>query len=64
MKIKKKNALLITLTTEEFYLFADSELEKDEWIGQIGKAIVRHSSMYVGNVHEDKDDDDDDSTRK
>ncbi len=54
VKSKKKNALEIILKNERFLFFAVTEREKDEWIGQIGKAIVNHSSMYV------KDDGDDD----
>lgn len=52
-KSGKKNALEVILKNESFMLFAGTEREKDEWIGQVGKAIVNHSSMYV------KDDDDD-----
>ncbi len=53
VKSKRSNALEIILKNERFLFFANTEREKDEWIGQIGKAIVNHSSMYV------KDDDDD-----
>ena len=28
-------------------MFADSEKEKDDWIGAIGRAIVRCSSTYT-----------------
>ncbi len=55
VKSKKRNALEIILKNERFLLFAGTEREKDDWIGQVGKAIVNHSSMYV------KDDDDNDN---
>jgi len=31
-----------------FFMFADSEKEKDEWIGVIGRAIVQVGAPYVG----------------
>lgn len=38
--------------------FANTDREKDDWIGQIGKAIITHSSMYVEEEdNEGKNDD-------
>lgn len=54
---KKKNAIEINLKEDKFIVFASTEREKDEWIGQIGRAIVKNSGMYV---NEDGDGDDDD----
>jgi len=49
-------------TTRRTYLmYADTEKEKDDWIGAIGRAIVRCSSTYTNeDGMEDEDDDDDD----
>ncbi len=40
--------------------YADSDGEKDEWIGAIGKAIVRYSNSYAPQDTGDDDDSDDD----
>ncbi len=32
---------------------AKTERERDDWIGQIGLAIVKHSSMYVNDEADD-----------
>jgi hypothetical protein len=37
----------IALKSSTFYLIAKNDREKDDWIGQIGKAFVKYSSMYV-----------------
>lgn len=39
---------------DRFLLAAKNDREKDDWIGQIGKAIVKYSSMYI-NDDEDED---------
>ena len=36
-----------------FLMFADSEMEKDDWIGAIGRAIVRCSSTYTNDDGDD-----------
>ena len=46
-----------------YLLYADSEREKDEWIGGIGRAIVRCSTTfqrkgYADDVGQEIDDDD------
>jgi len=51
---KKKYALEILLKDDRFLLVAKTDCEKDDWIGQIGKAIVKYSSMYT---NEDDDED-------
>ncbi|KAK8802254.1 hypothetical protein WA538_005162 [Blastocystis sp. DL] len=43
-KTKKKYSLEVTTLGETYYMYANSEKEKDEWIGAIGRAIV-HSSI-------------------
>jgi PH domain len=50
----------ISVPAETFYLFADDAVSKDEWIGAIGKAIVRYSSSFRPETAGDDDDDDDD----
>ena len=49
IKAKKKNAMEIVLKANTFYLIAKNDREKDDWIGQIGKAIVKYSSMYISD---------------
>lgn len=41
-------AAVLMLTQETYFMYADSEKEKDEWIGHIGRAIVRSSSGKEG----------------
>jgi len=36
----------MTSNLNTYFLYADSEREKDDWIGHIGKAIVRCSGTY------------------
>ena len=42
--------MLITLVDEEFFLCAEDEKDKDEWIAQLGRAIIHHSSMFCGTI--------------
>lgn len=46
MKAKKKHAFEISTPENTFLLYADTEQEKDDWIGRVGKAIVRCSRTY------------------
>ena len=39
--------------------YADTEKEKDDWIGSVGRAIVRCSSTYADDGEYNSDDDDD-----
>ena len=39
-----------------YYMFADSETEKDVWIGAIGRAIVTFSASYTRDDGADDDD--------
>eukprot|EP00516_Mucochytrium_quahogii_P005384 CAMPEP_0203747846 /NCGR_PEP_ID=MMETSP0098-20131031/2886_1 /ASSEMBLY_ACC=CAM_ASM_000208 /TAXON_ID=96639 /ORGANISM=" , Strain NY0313808BC1" /LENGTH=115 /DNA_ID=CAMNT_0050636411 /DNA_START=403 /DNA_END=750 /DNA_ORIENTATION=- len=48
-KTNKKNCFEVATPQEVFFLFADTEKEKDEWIGAIGRAIVRFSSAYTND---------------
>ena len=44
-----------------YYMFADSEKEKDDWIGAIGHAIVKYSGAFISEGQGGGDDDDSDS---
>lgn len=47
-KANKRYALEIATADDvEFLMYADNEKEKDEWIGFVGRAIVRCSSTYT-----------------
>lgn len=46
-----------------YYMFADTEKDKDEWIGQIGRAIVRFSSAFTkDDGYDDAEDSEDDDS--
>ncbi|KAK8805717.1 hypothetical protein WA158_002373 [Blastocystis sp. Blastoise] len=45
-KINKRHCLEVTTSNATYYMFADNESSKDEWIGAIGRTIVRHSKAY------------------
>mmetsp|Transcript_16257 Transcript_16257/g.45068 ORF Transcript_16257/g.45068 Transcript_16257/m.45068 type:complete len:204 (-) Transcript_16257:293-904(-) len=46
LKSKKRHSFEISTPEFTFLLYADTEQEKDDWIGRVGKAIVRCSSTY------------------
>ena len=49
LKAKKKHALEVSTPETTFLMYADSEKEKDDWIGAIGRAIVRCSTTYTND---------------
>lgn len=57
LKAGKRNAIEVTTADTTYYMFADSEKEKDEWIGAIGRSIVQASATYTkdDNMHEESD---------
>ena len=60
LKAQKRNALEVSTPDTTFLMYADSEKEKDDWIGAIGRAIVRCSSTYTnedGMDDEERDSD-------
>lgn len=60
-KCGRKHAFEVATAQRVFFMCADSEKDKDEWIGAIGRAIVRFAaSTGVGDHDEDDDDEDDD----
>eukprot|EP01040_Poterioochromonas_malhamensis_P002297 gene2297-2442_t len=65
-KSKKKNAIEIRLKEETFQVYSSTERERDEWIGQIGRAIVKSSGMYVeeGDDDDEEEDEEKDNDRK
>lgn len=74
LKSKKRNSFEISTPETTFLLYADTEKEKDDWIGSVGKSIVRCSSTYYRSAtstsqgessnqaaaHQQQQDDDDD----
>lgn len=59
-KSGKKNALEVILKNDSFLMHGSTEHEKDEWIGQLGRAIVKSSGMFVEEDNGEDDNDDDD----
>lgn len=51
---KKPHSFEVKTPDSIYYMYAEKEKTKDEWIGAISRAIVRYSSAYTN------DDDDDD----
>ena len=60
-KIHKRNCFEITTPSSTFFMCSDTEKEKDEWIGAVGKAIVKYSGVFARAGAEDDEDDDEDS---
>ena len=67
LKSKKRNSFEISTPETTYLLYADTEKEKDDWIGSVGKSIVRCSNTYYANrpsniqdVEQDAEDDDSD----
>jgi hypothetical protein len=46
LKSKRRHSLEISTPDTCYLLYADTEAEKDDWIGRVGKAIVRCSRTY------------------
>jgi hypothetical protein len=46
LKSKKRHSFEISTPETCYLLYADTESEKDDWIGRVGKAIVRSSRTY------------------
>eukprot|EP00941_MAST-03F_sp_MAST-3F-sp1_P004024 g4024.t1 len=53
-KTNKRHCFEVATPESTYYMFAETEKEKDDWIGAIGRAIVRYSNAYS----QDHDDDD------
>ena len=48
-KTNKRYCFEVATPESTFYMYAETEKEKDEWIGAIGRAIVRFSSAFTGD---------------
>lgn len=59
-KTGKAHSFEVATPEQTYYMFAGDETSKDEWIGAIGKAIVRYSHSYRPDEADDDDDDEDD----
>ena len=46
LKSRKRHSLEISTPETTHLLYADTETAKDDWIGRVGKAIVRCSRTY------------------
>jgi hypothetical protein len=47
LKAGKKNAIEVATADTVYFMYADTEKEKDEWIGAIGRAIVQSSATFT-----------------
>lgn len=56
LKAGKKNAIEVSTREQTFFMFADSEKDKDEWIGAVGRAIVQSSSTFTPDEKQGEDD--------
>ena len=60
-KTDRRHSFEVATPEQTYYMFAESEKEKDDWIGAIGRAIVRFSNAFTAEdgVEDDSDDDED-----
>ena len=58
LRAGKKNAIEVSTNETVFYMYADTEKEKDEWIGAIGRAIVQSSATYTKDEEDEYNSDD------
>ena len=67
-KTDKRNSFEVATPEATYYMYADTEKSKDEWIGAIGRAIVKYSNAFTNeddyddgeSDSEDDDEEDDD----
>ena len=59
-KAGKKYAFEVSTPDTTYLMVAESDKDKDDWIGAIGRAIVKASSTFTSEPHEDDDGDDSD----
>ncbi|CAH0485799.1 hypothetical protein KXD40_008818 [Peronospora effusa] len=48
-KTNKRFCFEVATPDSTFYMYAENEKHKDEWIGAIGRAIVKFSSSFTGD---------------
>lgn len=56
LKSKKKNSFEISTHEFTYLMYADSDKEKDDWIGSVGRAIVRSSGTFLKKGVEERGD--------
>ncbi|KAG6616189.1 pleckstrin homology domain-containing [Phytophthora cinnamomi] len=52
-KTNKRFCFEVATPDSTFYMYAENEKQKDEWIGAIGRAIVKFSSSFTGDQDDD-----------
>eukprot|EP00586_Coscinodiscus_wailesii_P018527 CAMPEP_0172502494 /NCGR_PEP_ID=MMETSP1066-20121228/160565_1 /TAXON_ID=671091 /ORGANISM="Coscinodiscus wailesii, Strain CCMP2513" /LENGTH=150 /DNA_ID=CAMNT_0013277765 /DNA_START=43 /DNA_END=495 /DNA_ORIENTATION=+ len=62
LKSRKRNSFEISTADTTFLLYADTEKEKDDWIGSVGRAIVRCSNTYTREQNANEEEEDDESS--
>mmetsp|Transcript_8439 Transcript_8439/g.16923 ORF Transcript_8439/g.16923 Transcript_8439/m.16923 type:complete len:123 (+) Transcript_8439:28-396(+) len=55
-KTGKRYCFEVATPESTYYMYADNDKEKDDWIGAIGRAIVRFSTAYAPDEEGDEDD--------
>jgi len=60
-KAGKKYAFEVSTPDTTYLMVAESDKDKDDWIGAIGRAIVKASSTFTSEPNEDDDGDDSDA---
>mmetsp|Transcript_890 Transcript_890/g.1950 ORF Transcript_890/g.1950 Transcript_890/m.1950 type:complete len:141 (+) Transcript_890:119-541(+) len=61
LKAGKRNAIEVSTADTTFFMYADTEKEKDEWIGAIGRAIVQASATFTTEDDRNSDNESEDS---
>ena len=61
LKAGKRNAVEVSTADTTYFMFADTEKEKDEWIGAIGRAIVQASATFTNEDDQNSDKESEDS---
>jgi hypothetical protein len=56
-KTNKRHCFEVATESATYYMFAETDKEKDEWIGAIGRAIVRYSNAFTNEDDYDEEED-------
>ena len=59
--IGKKYAIEVSTRDITYLMYGDSEKDKDEWIGVIGRAIVQSSSTIMRDEEQNDSDEEDEN---
>lgn len=51
LKAGKKNAIEVSTKESTYFMYANTEKEKDDWIGAIGRSIVQVSGFRKYSLH-------------